>query len=122
MTQQDTAALVEKLRRVAKCIYIAVEESTARDVSETCLAAADALAALPPVAPAPTHPPNLTDAAEMLWVVVANVSGGDWTQQTPEWREAAARWRDYYFASLPATPEATAPPAPAVSPTPQEGE
>lgn len=26
----------------------------------------------------------LSDAAEMLWVVLANVSGGDWTQQTPD--------------------------------------
>ena len=42
----------------------------------------------------------MADAAEMLWVVLANVSGGDWTQQTPEWREAAARWRDNYFALL----------------------
>lgn len=43
--------------------------------------------------------PNMADAAEMLWVVLANVSGGDWTQQTPEWQEAAARWRDNYFAA-----------------------
>jgi len=42
----------------------------------------------------------MTDAAEMLWVVLANVSGGDWTKQSPEWQEAAARWRDNYFASL----------------------
>lgn len=40
----------------------------------------------------------LADAAEMLLVVLANVSGGDWTLQTPEWQEAAARWRDNYFA------------------------
>ena len=44
--------------------------------------------------------PNMDDAAEMLWVVLANVSGGDWKQQTPEWQEAAAKWRDYYFAAL----------------------
>jgi hypothetical protein len=42
--------------------------------------------------------PTMADAAEMLWIVLANVSGGDWTQQTLEWREAAARWRDNYFA------------------------
>lgn len=40
---------------------------------------------------------ELDHAAEMLWVVVANVSGGDWPQQSPEWQEAAARWRDNYF-------------------------
>jgi hypothetical protein len=33
----------------------------------------------------------------MLWVVLANVSGGDWAQQSAEWQEAAARWRDNYF-------------------------
>ncbi len=37
------------------------------------------------------------DAAEMLWVVLANVSGGDWTKQNRDWQEAAARWCDNYF-------------------------
>lgn len=64
---------------------------------------------------APTNPPNLPDAAEMLWVVLANVSGGDWTKQLPEWQEAAARWRDYYFQSLPKVRPADLPP-------PEEGE
>jgi hypothetical protein len=49
-------------------------------------------------------PDPMVDAAEMLWVVLANVSGGDWTKQTPEWQEAAARWRDNYFAALKAAP------------------
>jgi hypothetical protein len=40
---------------------------------------------------------ELKDAAEMLWVVLANVSEGDWTKQTEEWQKAAARWRDNYF-------------------------
>jgi len=44
-------------------------------------------------------PPSMADAAEMLWTVIANVSEGNWTKQTPEWQEAAARWRDYYFAA-----------------------
>jgi len=57
---------------------------------------ASALASLRPSPEVET----LKDAAEMLWVVLANVSGGDWTQQTPEWQEAAARWRDKYFESL----------------------
>lgn len=43
---------------------------------------------------------RLRDAAEMLWVVLANVSGGDWEKQTEEWQEAAKRWRDNYFAVL----------------------
>lgn len=40
----------------------------------------------------------LADAAEMLWVVLASVN--DWTDQSPEWQEAAARWRDNYFAAM----------------------
>ncbi len=55
----------------------------------------------------------MADAAEMLWIVLANVSEGDWTKQTPEWQEAAARWRDNYFAALKQTQPAGAvlPPA-----------
>ncbi|HWP71909.1 MAG TPA: hypothetical protein VNM36_12430 [Gemmatimonadaceae bacterium] len=43
---------------------------------------------------------KMADAAEMLWSVVANVSEGDWTKQSPEWQEAAAHWRNNYFAAL----------------------
>ena len=48
------------------------------------------------------HPqqPTMADAAEMLWVVLANVSGGDWTKQSADWQEAAARWRDNYQALI----------------------
>jgi len=42
----------------------------------------------------------LDKAAEMLWAVLANVSGGDWTKQTQEWQDAAAKWRDNYFATI----------------------
>jgi hypothetical protein len=51
----------------------------------------------------------LKDAAEMLWVVLANVSGGDWTKQSQEWQEAAARWRDNYFGALASLPPGDAP-------------
>jgi hypothetical protein len=47
---------------------------------------------------------RMEDAAEMLWITLANVSGGDWTQQSAEWQEAAARWRDKYFDALQAVP------------------
>lgn len=40
---------------------------------------------------------RLAEAAEMLWVVIANVSGSDWSKQSEEWQKAAARWRDNYF-------------------------
>lgn len=41
---------------------------------------------------------SLREAAEMLWVVLASVSGGNWDEQSTEWQEAAERWRDNYFA------------------------
>lgn len=31
---------------------------------------------------------------EAAWGLIANAHGGDWSQATPEWREAAERWRD----------------------------
>lgn len=40
----------------------------------------------------------LLDAGEMLWVVLANVSDGDWKKQSKDWQDAAARWRDNFHA------------------------
>jgi len=40
---------------------------------------------------------KLDDAAEMLWVVLANVSEGNWDKQDKPWQKAAAKWRDNYF-------------------------
>ncbi len=42
----------------------------------------------------------LEGAAEMLWIVLANVSEGDWHKQSQDWQDAAARWRDNYFEVL----------------------
>jgi hypothetical protein len=36
------------------------------------------------------------DATEMAWGIIANVSGGDWSQQSQEWRDAARRWHDAF--------------------------
>jgi hypothetical protein len=44
------------------------------------------------------HERALLDAGEMLWVVLANVSGGDWEKQTSEWQLAARRWADNFHA------------------------
>lgn len=59
---------------------------------------------IPLTATAMSDPPPIStpmgDAAEMLWVVLANVSGGNWKEQSQEWQDAAARWRDNYFAVL----------------------
>lgn len=40
------------------------------------------------------------DLGYMAWTIIANVSEGDWTQQTDEWQAAAVRWRDQFHASL----------------------
>ena len=31
---------------------------------------------------------------EYAWTVIANAGGGDWTKETKDWQEAAARFRD----------------------------
>ena len=42
----------------------------------------------------------MSSAAEMLWVVLANVSEGNWDKQSKEWKKAAILWRDNYFKAL----------------------
>jgi hypothetical protein len=44
---------------------------------------------------------KMSEAADRLWGLVANVSEGDWSKQTVEWQEAAVRWRDFYHSCLP---------------------
>ncbi len=48
------------------------------------------------------HEALLDDLLEVAWGIIANANGGDWDKATPEWKEAAERWRDRYFAVLPA--------------------
>lgn len=48
------------------------------------------------------------DHLEAAWGIIANAGGGDWTTQTPEWREAAERWRDELFARRPSPGQAEA--------------
>lgn len=43
---------------------------------------------------------RMAEAAEMLWVVLANVSDGNWIKQSFLWTKSAARWRDEYFKAL----------------------
>jgi hypothetical protein len=40
---------------------------------------------------------RLMDGREIAWGVIANVSGGRWDRQSPEWREAAHRWCDEHW-------------------------
>ena len=37
---------------------------------------------------------------QLAWGIIANAGGGDWTRETPEWREAAVRWREGYHAMI----------------------
>lgn len=96
----------QKLLAVESILKSATERTTgavfavdpgASNVGKASLRAKDSDLTSGVVGLAPPSPPSLANAAEMLWVVLANVSGGDWTQQTAEWQEAAARWRDNYF-------------------------
>lgn len=43
---------------------------------------------------------RLREAGEYLWIVLANVSAGNWIVQDHIWQEAAAKARDQYFAAL----------------------
>ena len=43
-----------------------------------------------------------SDLLETAWGIIANANEGDWDKATPEWRRAAERWRDEWFATLPA--------------------
>lgn len=54
-----------------------------------------------------TVTPSL-NGLEQAWIVIANVSEGDWTKQTLEWQEAARRWRDeVWHAALEAASQET---------------
>lgn len=37
------------------------------------------------------------EALELAWGIIANVSGGNWNEQTVDWKKAAERWRDEHW-------------------------
>lgn len=37
------------------------------------------------------------DLLESAWGIIANAGGGNWSTQSEEWQEAAARWRDNWL-------------------------
>jgi hypothetical protein len=63
-------------------------------------------ATTPGYSPAPTDDVALDeespmdDLLEYAWTIIANAGGGDWTRETPEWQEAAAKFREQYHARL----------------------
>jgi hypothetical protein len=65
-------------------------------LAETQNACADDLEAS--LAAHPTSDERLMDLLSTAWGVIANVSGGEWPQQSPDWQAAAARWRDAWSA------------------------
>ena len=42
----------------------------------------------------------MRDLVEWAWTIIANAGGGDWENESAEWRKAAAAWRDAYHRSL----------------------
>lgn len=46
------------------------------------------------------HDSKVSEACEVAWGIIANAGGGDWTKETAEWQEAAARWRDEHWHPL----------------------
>lgn len=44
---------------------------------------------------------------ELAWGLLANAGDGDWTKETAQWQEAAARWRERYFQASPRSQPAT---------------
>ena len=42
----------------------------------------------------------LLDTIEAAWGIIASSNHGDWSGETAEWQEAAARWRDNWHQIL----------------------
>lgn len=40
---------------------------------------------------------KVENSMELAWGIIANAYGGDWENATPEWKEAAERWRDEHW-------------------------
>ena len=60
-----TDALVDKLRKVSVCVYIATEEGPAKDISDTCIAAAKRIE-------------NLTEALRVIQQAVRGDEKEEW--------------------------------------------
>lgn len=40
---------------------------------------------------------ELADMIELAWGLIANAHNGDWSTASPEWKEAAEKWRDKFL-------------------------
>lgn len=91
----ENAALKEKARTPVN--YERTHEQTAKDINKALDAAGEKRIR------AATRTLTLFNALDMLqtaWGIIANANGGNWTKAEPDWKEAAARWRDEYHAFL----------------------
>jgi hypothetical protein len=43
---------------------------------------------------------ELDDCIETAWGIIANASGGTWERESPDWVEAASRWRDKWVGQM----------------------
>lgn len=41
---------------------------------------------------------KLREELELAWGIIANAGGGDWFKESQEWQDAAAKWRDEFYA------------------------
>lgn len=46
--------------------------------------------------PQDTSPRSADDLLMSAWGVIANVSGGNWNEQSDDWQGAALRWREQF--------------------------
>lgn len=51
---------------------------------------------------------ELEHTIDLAWGLVANAGDGDWTRESDQWREAAARWRDERYTRSSSAPAADA--------------
>lgn len=45
-------------------------------------------------------PDPVSDLEESAWGIIATAGNGNWSFEMIDWQDAAARWRDQYFAKL----------------------
>ena len=42
------------------------------------------------------YPNNVDDLLDWAWLILANVSGGRWSEQSEDWQEVVIKWREKY--------------------------
>ena len=47
-----------------------------------------------------TKEQDTIELLELAWGLIANANEGNWNKATPEWKEAAEKWRDTYHSLI----------------------